>query len=57
LGYSSLDREGIRCFLVHFDDKGALTDVGLEDTVVSEGKDLFYFIEKTRMPDFIRRLG
>jgi uncharacterized protein (UPF0264 family) len=57
LGYSSLDREGIRCLLVHFDDKGALTDVVLEDTVVRQGKDLFYFIEETRMPDFIERLG
>jgi hypothetical protein len=57
LGYSSLDREGIRCFLVHFDDKGALTDVGLEDVVVSQRKGLFYFIEGTRMPDFMKRLG
>jgi uncharacterized protein (UPF0264 family) len=42
---------------VNFDDKRALTDVGFEDTVVSQGKDLFYFIEETRMPDFIKRLG
>jgi hypothetical protein len=57
LGYSSLDREGIRYFLAHSDDKGTLTDVGLEDTIVSQGKDLFYLIEETRMPDFIKRLG
>jgi hypothetical protein len=57
LGYSGLDREGIRCFLVHFDGKGALTDAGLEYTVLSQGKDLFYFIEETRMSDFIKRLG